>query len=519
MTSSRELHTAVHDAGTPAVTLDAVLSDLPAVDTVAIVEGATVLRLHAAHLTDAVHRLLRVPGARFADMFATEGSTLTLRTLIALDADSRYLILETDLVERKLPWLSEVTPAAFVEECELYEQFGLQPPDGHLLNRLVVAPVSAPEHPQLDEHEAPGRDTHLPFTVGGQAFEFPVGPVRAAGVESLYYGLVTSGEEVVDVYLHTWHKYRGIERRLRGEAPREALFLVERGEGLSAVASSVAFASAVEGALGIAVPDEVGRSRAICLELERLYNHAQCAAALAQSTGLFVGQAQAEIALELLLRVNAAVTGHRYLFGTVDIGVARPIDHPALRRLLPNTRGELCRVMDGMLETNSFLDRVEATGTITAEQSTNLGLVGPIARGSGAAVDARLDHPPAGLRVPNPPVAGRGAGDALARLLVRRAEVDQSTHLIELLTTGELDLAVPASEHRGWGLGVAESPRGETLAWVGLDEQGKVSRARLRTASARNWRAFDDAIRAQNVFTDVPIIEASFWLTVAGRVL
>jgi hypothetical protein len=35
----------------------------------------------------------------------------------------------------------------------------------------------------------------------------------------------------------------------------------------------------------------------------------------------------------------------------------------------------------------------------------------------------------------------------------------------------------------------------------------------------RNWRAFDDAVRAQNVFTDVPIIEASFWLTVAGRAL
>ena len=35
-------------------------------------------------------------------------------------------------------------------------------------------------------------------------------------------------------------------------------------------------------------------------------------------------------------------------------------------------------------------------------------------------------------------------------------------------------------------------------------------------ASVRNWRAFDDAARAQNVFTDIPIIEASFWLTVAG---
>jgi Ni,Fe-hydrogenase III large subunit len=51
---------------------------------------------------------------------------------------------------------------------------------------------------------------------------------------------------------------------------------------------------------------------------------------------------------------------------------------------------------------------------------------------------------------------------------------------------------------------------------VSLDESGRITRARLRPASVRNWRGFDDACRSQNVFTDIPIIEASFWLTVAG---
>jgi Ni,Fe-hydrogenase III large subunit len=45
---------------------------------------------------------------------------------------------------------------------------------------------------------------------------------------------------------------------------------------------------------------------------------------------------------------------------------------------------------------------------------------------------------------------------------------------------------------------------------------GRLSRALLRPAAVRNWRGFDDACRSQNVFTDIPIIEASFWLTVAG---
>ena len=75
---------------------------------------------------------------------------------------------------------------------------------------------------------------------------------------------------------------------------------------------------------------------------------------------------------------------------------------------------------------------------------------------------------------------------------------------------------MPAGRSDRSGLGWAESSRGEALAWVALDGSGRISRARLRPASVRNWRGFDDACRSQNVFTDIPIIEASFWLTVAG---
>ena len=87
------------------------------------------------------------------------------------------------------------------------------------------------------------------------------------------------------------------------------------------------------------------------------------------------------------------------------------------------------------------------------------------------------------------------------------------TQFLDSGTAAECALVPPRA---GTGLGWAESPRGEVLAWVALDEDGRITRARLRPGSARNWRGFDDACRSQNVFTDIPIIEASFWLTVAG---
>jgi Ni,Fe-hydrogenase III large subunit len=334
-------------------------------------------------------------------------------------------------------------------------------------------------------------------------------------VESLYYGLVTSGEEVVDLYLFTWHKHRGVEWRLRGKTPRDAAFFVERAEGLSAVAVGWAFAAAVEAAHRIAPPPAAARTRAVALELERLYNHVAAMAALCQATGLSVGQAAAEIALERLLRVNAAAFGHRYLFGVVEPGgVSRAPDADVLRRELPGAYDEFRRTADALLSTNSFLDRLEACGILTAEQAHRLGLVGPVARATGLPVDARRAGPY--NEVPATIVTADG-GDVLARFNVMVGEAAESVRLISAFIdagTGEGRTPLPVAS--GSGLGWAESPRGEALAWVALDSGGRITRARLRPGSARNWRGFDDACRSQNVFTDIPIIEASFWLTVAG---
>jgi Ni,Fe-hydrogenase III large subunit/Ni,Fe-hydrogenase III component G len=495
------------------------------------------IRVPVADLEAAVRRIAAHPGARLADVFASgggpgadgdtrtaDGEPVTLRLVWGLDAERIYLITESAVDGERYPSLSDIAPAAFAEECEMYEQFGITPANGRPLNRVALPPWAGPDWPRLGRAPAePPRDVHAPHHVGGHAFEFPFGPVRQVAVESLYYGLVTSGEELVDLYLFTWHKHRGVEWRLRGSTPRDALFQVERTEGLGAVGNAWAFAAAAESALGLEPPPRAMAARALALELERLYNHAAATAALCQSTGLVIGQAAAEIALERLLRVNAAVFGHRYLFGVVDIGGTRAgPDTAALRRDLPGAYGELRRAADALLSTNSFLDRLEATGILTEEAARRLALVGPVARATGRAVDTRADHPSPPYGEFPPSVAVQRAGDVLARFQVMLAEAAESVRLIgEIGETGPASgLAVPpggaATPPGSSGLGWAESSRGESLAWVALDGSGRITRARLRPAAVRNWRGFDDACRSQNVFTDIPIIEASFWLTVAG---
>ena len=492
--------------------------------------GTRVMRIEAAGVERCVREMAETPGARLADFFgALEDGELVLRLVYGLDTEAEYLVVEWPVIGREYPPLSGIDPAAFVEECEIYEQFGARPAGPKLLNRLVVSRHAGKDFPRLGEPPPrEGREVHAPHYVTGEAFEFPFGPVRAVAQESLYMGLVTSGEEVIDLYLLQWHKHRAIERRLQGLSVDRALFTVERTEGPSAVANVWAFCRAAEAIWGLALPEPVERERAVALELERLYNHAAAVAALCQATGLSVGQAQAEIALEQLLRLNLACFGHRYLFGALAVGgMARPLDRDALLHLLPPAYDELRRVTGSLWSTNSFMDRLEACGIVTGEAAGRLGLVGPVARASGCDLDTRRDHPFGAFVRTDVTVAVRQRGDTLARMQVMAAEAEESGRLLLSLADGDVwsgdagpsgpvqgPLNLPAGA--GAALGWCESPRGESLVWLSLDSDGCIRRARLRPGSARNWRAFDDAARSGNVFTDIPIIEASFWLTVAG---
>ena len=477
------------------------------------------LRVEPADLEALANALTHEHGARLADLFgAMCDGRVVIRLVFADDPGQRYLIVESPVRDHEYAPLSDIAPAAYVEECETFELFGVRPSGGKPLNRVLMPPHAEQTFPLLGWHRhVPPNEVRAPHVVQGEAFELPFGPVRAAGWESLYMGLVTTGEEVLDLYLFQWHKHRGIERRLAGLPPDRALFWVERAEGLGAVGNALAFCHAIERLADTQVPLGAARTRAVALELERLYNHAAAVAALCQATGLAVGQAAAEIALERLLRLNAAAFGHRYLFGVVELGgTRRPVDRDAIGRLLGPACDELRRVLDALAATNSFVDRLEATGILPPDTARRLGLVGPVARASGRDLDTRRDHPHPPLDEIEPAVPLRHAGDALARLEVLSEELTESQRLIGVLLPKATAEAAPVATRAGAALGWTESARGESLACVTLNGDGCIQRARLRPAAVRNWRAFDDAVRAQNVFTDVPIIEASLWLTVAG---
>jgi Ni,Fe-hydrogenase III large subunit/Ni,Fe-hydrogenase III component G len=493
--------------------------------------------LSAQNLLPVVHTLRHEFDAAFVDLFGLDKHTsqgkLQLHLLFALDEEQTWVHVQVDLDGQNpaFPSLVDEMPAADWYEREVWEELGIMSLEHPLLRPLRLAP-DWPQgvYPHLQAFNwsqkvpaAEPRPFELePAPVG--IVDYPLGPVRSGIVESGHYTLRTAGEEIVDMRVQLFYKHRGVEKRAEG-LPVELLPLVaERISGTSAFAHSLALCQALEALVEVEVMPRALYLRTLLAELERLYNHMGYQADLCQATGLTVAQAQFDIWKERVLRLNAAISGHRYLFGmNVPGGVSRDLTEQgqqATRELVLALRRDLETLSRLLLASSSHRDRLETTGMLSRQDARAYGAVGPIARASGLDRDLRRDHPYAAYADVDFDVPVFQEGDALARARIRLEEIVQSLALIdqvlERLPGGQVRVPMPPLPPGHSASGWAESARGESVHWILAGPDGTLQRYRVRPASFANWQAFSLAVPGHNILTDFPIIEQSFGLSFAG---
>ncbi len=144
---------------------------------------------------------------------------------------------------------------------------------------------------------------------GTGVYEIPVGPVHAGPIEAGHFRFFVAGETVLRLKARLWFVHRGVEKLFEGRPADDAVGLAERVSGDTSVAHALAHALAVEDALGVELPDEVHRLRALLVELELLYNHVADLGALANDVGFGLANAHALRDRAQLLRINAATAG------------------------------------------------------------------------------------------------------------------------------------------------------------------------------------------------------------------
>jgi len=338
-------------------------------------------------------------------------------------------------------------------------------------------------------------------------------------IESGHFRFHAVGDRILHLDARLFYKHRGLEVAAEGRSLDDGLAYALRACAACAVTNSVAYALACEETLGLQPTAELARVRTILLELERTWSHLNDIAAVCAGAGLAAGNAFFAALTERARRVNELVSGHRFLFGSIAIGGSRlAVDAhtvSAAREELASIAADARSGWRELLFNASFQDRLPDIGTVGADDARALGAVGPAARASGVAEDARAASPRLAYGGFTPVPPKRVVGDVQARLEQRAVELPQSFDLVDDLLAGPLEAAAaePGSEARPIGISRVESPRGATLCVV-EQTRGSIERLHLRTGSYANWPVVAHAATG-DLLPDFPLINKSFELCYA----
>jgi Ni,Fe-hydrogenase III large subunit len=351
--------------------------------------------------------------------------------------------------------------------------------------------------------------------------------VHAGIIEPGHFRFSCNGETVVRLEERLGYVHKGTERLMIGASLDRAAKLAGRVSGDSTVAYALAFARAVEAALGIEPPPRAAWLRALMAELERLANHFGDIGAICNDASFSLIHAHCGILREHTLRAAHTCFGHRLMMDrVVPGGVAGDLAGggvESLRTLIATVRRRFPELVELYDSTASLQDRTVSTGILAPELARQYGVGGFVGRASGRAFDARKRPgyaPYTSLAFETP---ARSEGDVDARVWVRIEEVRQSLGLIEQildrLPSGATLAGTSASggsDGAGEGAALVEGFRGDILVWVRLRGEGMVDRCHLRDPSWFQWPLLEAAIEG-NIVADFPLCNKSFNCSYSGH--
>jgi Ni,Fe-hydrogenase III large subunit len=453
---------------------------------------------YRAHLTGALTK-----GWRFAGTYVTADRARVRTLLVAANGSTR--IVSTTVTAGQAPTVTDLAPAAGWDEREASDLHGI-----HFTGHTPLRP--------LVNHTDP-----TPWTVpvhGDDPYQIAVGPIHAGVIESGHFRFHVVGDRILHLDARLFYKHRGLEKAAEGKTLDQGIRYVARVCAACTVTNTTAYAHACEQALGLVPSPELARTRTILLELERVWNHLNDVAAICAGTGLAAGNTHFAALTDRARHLNAALTGHRFLFHTVRIAGS---DVFASGQRVRAARTELTALHEQAtsgwreLEFNpTFQDRLPGIGILTAADARRLGTLGPAARAAGLARDARTTSPRLCYNGFQAAVPERATGDVKARFDQRALELRQSFDLLDHLLDHALTPAAahPGTEPHPIGIGRVESPRGATTCVVERDLGRHINRLHLRTGSYANWPSVVHAA-TDNLLPDFPLINKSFELCYA----
>src|SRR5712692_3816951 len=307
--------------------------------------------------------------------------------------------------------------------------------------------------------------------------------------------LTLEGETVVAVdavigYLHRCHE-KLAETLTYVQYPS----IASKTDYVSAMTAELAYVSAVEKVGKVEVPKRAQYLRVLVAELQRIASHCLWLGTWCLDMGGALGGGATVFLYcirerELILDQFEALPGARLLYGVHQIGGIR-YDGPAgwtktCRQTMDFMEGRIDEY-EAMLEDNPFfLVRTQGVGVVSRELAQEVGISGPLIRGSGVGYDVRRAEPYSSYEDFDFAIPVEKAGDCFARYRVRMVEFRESIKIVRQALDGLPE--GPISSRPGVkSVGQVRIPKGEAYARI-EGARGEVGCYLIADGSAKPYR-------------------------------
>ncbi len=333
----------------------------------------------------------------------------------------------------------------------------------------------------------------------------PFGPQHPALPEPVHLDLELEDETVVRAIPSIGYVHRGLEKLAEKKDYNEMIYVMERVCGICSFGHGWGYAGAVEGLMGIQIPDRAECLRIMFHELSRVHSHLLWLGLLADGLGFDSLFMHCWRIRERVLDVFEAITGGRVILSFCKVGGVRKDLTPEMLKLVKETcdyvEDEMRKTALVFMKDSSVRNRLCGTGVLTKEDVIDLCAVGPVARGSGVNNDVRTTNPMYKNLGFEPILYDEG--DCWSRCMVRVDEIMQSLNIIRnaIANLPEGDVSVPVKGNPPVGdfMFRVEQPRGEAYYYVQGNGTKNLSRARVRTPTNINIPAMTRMLQGCNL--------------------
>ncbi len=329
-------------------------------------------------------------------------------------------------------------------------------------------------------------------------YELNFGP-NHPGIEGNYALKVKlHGDRVLEARADGGYLHRGFEKLMEQRLWIQNIALVPRICVPDPSPMELCYSMAVEQLCGLQVPERAQWIRVMQLELSRIAAHLFTFGGHAATTGMystmFWGVADRDRVLDLFEEFTG---GRVYSIYNIPGGVRRELPEGFLAHVSATLDYLESRLADydNLFFTNQvFIERARGVGVMSQQQALEWGVTGPNLRATGLDFDVRRDDPYLVYDQLEFDIPTESAGDAWARALVRRAELQQSLRIVRQIVARlpevEGPIRAPIPNPLAWKVPEGEtytrveSSKGELAYYVVSDGGVKPYRVHVRGPSS-----------------------------------